>query len=93
MSSPREGNRLPEQVTPIAWALVLGGLWMIVAEHFAAKRAAALGERATITWKVAILVGIAQVVAGVFPGTSRSGATIFVAIIGMLTSRRGPRLD
>src|SRR5690606_14330523 len=34
-----------------------------------------------ITWTVAILVGLAQVVAGVFPGTSRSAAAIFVAMI------------
>jgi undecaprenyl-diphosphatase len=81
------GWELPETVTPIAWALILGGIWMIAAEHFAAKRAAALGERETITWTVAILVGIAQVVAGVFPGTSRSGATIFVALLAGTTSR------
>ena len=47
----------------------------------------ALGERATITWTVAILVGVAQVVAGVFPGTSRSAATIFVALLFGVTSR------
>jgi undecaprenyl-diphosphatase len=81
------GWELPETVTPIAWALILGGVWMLAAEHFAAKRAAALGERETITWTVAILVGIAQVVAGVFPGTSRSGATIFVALLAGTTSR------
>ena len=46
-----------------------------------------LGERSTITWTVAILVGIAQVVAGVFPGTSRSGATIFVALLAGTTNR------
>ena len=81
------GFALPNQVTPIAWALVLGGAWMIAAEHFAAKRAAAIGERNTITWTVAILVGIAQVVAGVFPGTSRSAATIFVALLFGTTNR------
>jgi undecaprenyl-diphosphatase len=81
------GFELPDDVTPIAWALVLGGVWMIAAEHFAAKRAAVLGERWQITWTVAILVGIAQVVAGVFPGTSRSGATIFVALLAGTTSR------
>ncbi|NUN93938.1 MAG: hypothetical protein HUU04_09185, partial [Verrucomicrobiae bacterium] len=75
------GWELPETVTPIAWALILGGAWMLLAEHFAAKRAAALGERAAITWTVAILVGIAQVVAGVFPGTSRSGATIIGGLL------------
>ena len=81
------GWELPETVEPIAWALVLGGVWMIAAEYFAAKRAAVLGERTAISWAVAILVGIAQVVAGVFPGTSRSGATIFVALLAGTTSR------
>lgn len=81
------GWELPETVTPIAWALILGGIWMLLAEHFAAKRAATLGERTAISWTVAILVGVAQVVAGVFPGTSRSGATIFVALLAGTTSR------
>ena len=74
---------LPETVTPIAWALVVGGVWMLVAEHYAEKR----GDVATVTWKVAVLVGLAQVVAGIFPGTSRSAAAIFVAMLAG-TSRR-----
>ena len=81
------GWELSADVAPIAWALVLGGVWMLAAEHFAAKRAAVLGERSRITWTVAILVGIAQVVAGVFPGTSRSAATIFVALLFGTTNR------
>ena len=81
------GWELPDDVRPIAWALIIGGVWMLLAEHFAAKRAATLGERSEITWTVAILVGIAQVVAGVFPGTSRSGATIFVALLAGTTNR------
>ncbi|TXH77427.1 MAG: undecaprenyl-diphosphate phosphatase [Lysobacteraceae bacterium] len=81
------GWELPEKVTPVAWALILGGAWMLLAEHFAARRAAALGERTAISWTVAVLVGVAQVVAGVFPGTSRSGATIFVALLLGTTSR------
>ncbi len=81
------GWQLDDAVAPIAWALVLGGAWMLLAEHFAAKRASVLGERARITWTVAVLVGIAQVVAGVFPGTSRSAATIFVALLFGVTSR------
>lgn len=71
------GWQLPETITPIAWALIIGGIWMIVAERIAAKRP----ESTSITWKVAILVGIAQMVAGIFPGTSRSAATIFVALL------------
>lgn len=71
------GFTLPETIQPIAWALVIGGIWMIAAEHFAAK----LPDRAGITLRVAVAVGLAQVVAGVFPGTSRSAATIFVAML------------
>jgi undecaprenyl-diphosphatase len=81
------GFELPDEVAPVAWALVIGAAWMVLAEYFAARRADALGERATITWTVAILVGVAQVVAGVFPGTSRSAATIFVALLFGTTSR------
>ncbi|MGH8081808.1 MAG: undecaprenyl-diphosphate phosphatase, partial [Lysobacter sp.] len=50
-------------------------------------RAAALGERSKISWTEAALVGIAQDVAGVFPGTSRSAATIFIALLAGTTSR------
>lgn len=71
------GFKLPERITPVAWAFVIGGLWMIAAEYFAAKRA----DSAKVTWLVAILVGLAQIVAAIFPGTSRSSATIFVAML------------
>jgi undecaprenyl-diphosphatase len=70
------GFKLPETVTPIAWALVIGGLWMIGAEQIAARKP----DQEEVTWTVAVLVGIAQMVAGIFPGTSRSGATIFTAM-------------
>lgn len=71
------GFELTEEVTPVAWALVIGGIWMIVAEYFAEKRP----DSSTILWRVAIGVGIAQIVAGIFPGTSRSATTIFVAML------------
>jgi undecaprenyl-diphosphatase len=71
------GFELPTTIAPVAWALVIGGFWMIAAEHFAAKQA----DRVAITLRVAIAVGLAQVVAGVFPGTSRSAATIFIAML------------
>ena len=71
------GFELPTTIQPIAWALVLGGFWMIAAESLAARQQ----DRTAITLRVAIAVGLAQVVAGVFPGTSRSAATIFVAML------------
>src|SRR5690606_20392742 len=71
------GWELPETVAPIAWALVIGGVWMLLAER--------LGERGppseTVTWKIVVAVGLAQVLAGVFPGTSRSAAAIFMAML------------
>ncbi|HEY3699765.1 MAG TPA: undecaprenyl-diphosphate phosphatase [Spongiibacteraceae bacterium] len=71
------GFKLPEAITPVAWALIIGGVWMIAAEQVAAKKA----ESARITWTVAIVVGLAQLVAAIFPGTSRSAATIFAAML------------
>lgn len=71
------GFTLPERIEPVAWALLIGGIWMLVAEFFAER-----GEKSSaITWKVAVLVGLAQVVAAIFPGTSRSAATIFIAML------------
>ena len=81
------GWELPDSVRPIAWALVVGAIWMLVAEQLAALRARREGERTAISWTTAVLVGVAQVVAGVFPGTSRSAATIFVALLAGTTSR------
>jgi undecaprenyl-diphosphatase len=81
------GWELPTTIRPVAWALVIGAIWMLVAEQLAARRALALGERTEVSWTTAILVGLAQVVAGVFPGTSRSAATIFVALLAGTTSR------
>lgn len=71
------GFELPDQITPIALALVIGGIWMLVAEWLAGRRPA----QDEILWMVAIAVGIGQVVAGVFPGTSRSATTIFAAML------------
>src|SRR5574337_2179762 len=77
------GFKLPEKVTPIAWALIVGGIWMIAAEQYAARQP----ERSEVSWRVAVLVGIAQMVAGIFPGTSRSAATIFTAMLAGTSNR------
>jgi undecaprenyl-diphosphatase len=83
----RFGWELPTAVRPVAWALLIGAAWMIVAEQLAARRERVLGTRSEVSWLTAVLVGIAQVVAGVFPGTSRSSATIFVALLAGTTDR------
>jgi undecaprenyl-diphosphatase len=82
-AATKAGFRLPETIGPVAWAFILGGAWMIVAELLAARRA----DSSRVSWTVAILVGLAQVVAGIFPGTSRSAATIFVAMLAGTSNR------
>lgn len=77
------GFSLPDQVLPIAIALIVGGFWMFAAEYWSAKRP----ESDRITWTVAILVGLAQIVAAIFPGTSRSAATIFIAMLAGTNNR------
>jgi len=77
------GLELPETVAPVAWALILGGLAIFAVEAYASRQP----ERDTLTWNVAFWVGIGQIIAAVFPGTSRSAATIFAAMLAGMTSR------
>lgn len=73
----RLGFKLPEDVAPVAWALIVGGVLFIAVEYH--LRGRALRDR--ITWPIAIAVAVAQLVAAVFPGTSRSGSTILFALM------------
>lgn len=77
------GFELPRSPLPVAWALVIGGVWMLVAERLASK----LEPHAQVTWRGAALVGLAQVVAAIWPGTSRSAATIFIALLAGTSDR------
>jgi undecaprenyl-diphosphatase len=82
------GWSLPETVWPVATALVLGGLLMLAIERSVARRPAAPEPALpAIGWNVAVWVGLAQVLAGVFPGTSRSAAAIFAALLAGALSR------
>jgi len=71
------GFSLPEEPLPVAWAVFLGALLIFLSEWRLSRTA----PLETISWHVAILVGGAQVLAGVFPGTSRSAATIIMAML------------
>ena len=67
---------LPETLTPVAWATLIGGFVIFAVEMFAKN----LYPHEDISWSEAIMMGLAQVLAGVFPGTSRSGATIMTGL-------------
>ena len=68
---------LPDTATPVGIALVVGGILFLLVEWWLRGR----GARDEITWGVVVAIGLAQLVAAVFPGTSRSGATILVALV------------
>ncbi len=68
---------LPETATPVALALLVGGILFVLVERTLRGRAG----KTTIGWPVAAAMGLAQLVAAVFPGTSRSGAAILVALV------------
>ncbi len=79
----RLGLELPETVWPVALALVIGGVVILLIERYVQAHA----PEARISWQAAWWVGAAQVLAAVFPGTSRSAATIFAAMLAGVTSR------
>lgn len=69
--------KLPEEVGPVAWALLAGGVAFVLIEKLIRRES----RHEIITWPVAIAVAFAQLLAAVFPGTSRSGATILFALL------------
>jgi len=69
--------KLPEELRPVALALLIGGILFVAIETFLKEKK--LSER--ITWAVAIAVGIGQLIAAVFPGASRSGTTILISLL------------
>ena len=66
----------------IAIALIVFGIAFIVIENWNKNRKAKVKETSKeITYKDAFLIGIFQLIAAIFPGTSRSGATIIGGLL------------
>jgi undecaprenyl-diphosphatase len=66
----------------VAGALIVGGIAILLIERYAkASRVQAVDD---MSWKDALIVGIAQSLA-LFPGVSRSGATIMGGMLGGLS--------
>lgn len=74
----RLGFTLPKEIAPIAWATLVGGVVIIAIEWTLRGRRSL---RQDVTWAVAVVVGLAQLLAAVFPGTSRSATTIMLAML------------
>lgn len=67
--------------TGVSIALIVFGIVFIVVEKWNQKRTAKYNDLSEMTFQLALLIGIFQLLAAAFPGTSRSGATIIGALI------------
>jgi undecaprenyl-diphosphatase len=77
LAATKMGLKLPDNVLPIALATLVGGIVILLIEHKATKQS--LNE--TITWPIVFAVAAGQLLAAIFPGTSRSGAAIMAALL------------
>lgn len=65
----------------VAIALIVFGVAFIVIETWNKGRTTKINELAELTYNTAMLIGLFQLIAAIFPGTSRSGATIVGALL------------
>ena len=69
----------------VAIALIIVGLLFIIIEKNNNKNIIA-----QITYKSALIIGLSQVIAAIFPGTSRSGINLITALILGITREKAP---
>ena len=74
-------NALFYNPTCVALALIVFGIAFIIIERWHKGRTFKINSLSEITYKTALLIGVFQVMAAIFPGTSRSGATIVGALL------------
>ena len=65
----------------VAIALIVFGVAFIVIENRNRNMTPKINELGQITYQTALMIGVFQLLAAVFPGTSRSGATIVGALL------------
>lgn len=66
---------------PVAIALIVFGIAFIIIERRNKGKEAQVNSLEEITFKTALIIGMFQLIAALFPGTSRSGATIVGALL------------
>lgn len=65
----------------VAIALIVFGIGFILIENRNKQMAVKVNSLSEITYQTALIIGLFQLIAAIFPGTSRSGATILGALL------------
>ena len=74
----KKGFKLPEELAPVGWALLIGGVVILIVEAMS-KRRRLTDDASWVT--VIVAFGIGQIIAGILTGSSRSGTTIMLAML------------
>lgn len=74
-------NELFYNFQTVATALIVFGILFIVIENHNKGKRPRVNNMNQLTYKMAITIGLFQLIAAIFPGTSRSGATILGALL------------
>ncbi len=65
----------------VSIALIVFGAAFIIVENWNKNKKPKINEMDQLTYKAALIIGVFQLIAALFPGTSRSGATIVGALL------------
>ena len=74
-------NQLFYNYQTVSIMLILFGVLFIIIENYNKGKHPKITAISEITYKTALIIGVFQLIAAVFPGTSRSGATIVGALL------------
>ncbi len=74
-------NELFYNFKSVAIVLIVFGVLFIVIENYNKGKNPKVDNINNLSFKIAIIIGVFQLIAAVFPGTSRSGATIVGALL------------
>lgn len=74
-------NALFYNYQTVAITLIVFGIFFILIENYNKGNIPKIKSISEITYKTALIIGLFQLIAAIFPGTSRSGATILGALL------------
>lgn len=74
-------NELFYNPTTVSLALIIFGVAFIVVENYNKGAKYRIRKLSSLTYRAAFAIGLFQLIAAIFPGTSRSGATIVGALM------------